>query len=98
MANVFFHYAMEIRSENTQRKFKVNGQTLKHYYETFDRSHLEEFWLYGPTTKEDWVVDKCFVGDNPSDLFFTPFFLIVLHYIVTFSYIQDNVRIRYGKE
>ncbi|XP_062008347.1 uncharacterized protein LOC133725208 [Rosa rugosa] len=53
ITNVFSHGAVEIRSEKTNKIFKVNGHRLKIYYEPFVMQNVEVMPLHEPVSQED---------------------------------------------
>ena len=50
MTNVFPHGAIEIKSLQTNKDFKVNGHRLKSYYDSFQEHIVEEVELNELTT------------------------------------------------
>lgn len=54
VTNIFPHGAVEIKSENTEKMFKVNGQRLKLFHESFvlEDATIEELSLEKPTYTE----------------------------------------------
>ena len=53
VTNVFPHGAIEIKSLQTNKDFKVNGHRLKPYYESFQEHIVEEVELSEPTYGEE---------------------------------------------
>ena len=51
--NVFPHGAIEIKSLQTNKDFKVNGHRLKPYYESFQKHIVKEVELSEPTYREE---------------------------------------------
>ena len=49
---MFPHGAIEIKSLQTNKDFKVNGHRLKPYYENFQKHVVEEMDLNEPTYEE----------------------------------------------
>ena len=52
VTSVFSHGAIEIKSLQTNKEFKVNGHRLKPYYENFQKHVVEEMDLNEPTYEE----------------------------------------------
>jgi hypothetical protein len=52
VTNVFHHGAVEIQSDKTGMKFKVNGHRLKPYYESFVEQEVEDVPLHEPSPLE----------------------------------------------
>lgn len=53
ITNTFLHGAVEIKSLDTCKIFKVNKHQLKPFYETFSTQQVEELTL-GIIEKSDW--------------------------------------------
>ena len=51
VAEVFPHGAVELYDSNSHKKFKVNGQRLKTYYEGFPKEAMDELVLEEPNAE-----------------------------------------------
>ena len=59
VTNIFPHGAVEIKSEATNKVFKVNGHRLKNFYEVAYENHVEEVQLQEPSTMiNNYFVEK----------------------------------------
>ena len=96
VANFFSHDAIEIKSLQTNKEFKVNGHRLKPYYENFQERVVEKMDLSEPTYGEVLRLEmeiglktlhQALVGGNPTtiDLFS---FLFIAFFTFSFQFVS----------